>query len=209
MKIFIDKEEKEYAFSDEELESVEAILKKMEELIAKEGKVFTKISVDGEVLNDENRERILSLSPDNVKEISFDTANPRLLAGEALDELIKYLPKLREGASTVSELLSVGEYEKGYNLFAKVIDGINWFVKLLKTLPPVIGINYKNVYYEDMSVADAFSEFEKVMNELLGAFEERNDLRIAEVLKEKLSPVLQKWVEIAKVLKDYAEKPIN
>ncbi len=209
MKIFIDKEEKEYVFSDEELKSVETILKKMEELIAKEGKVFTKISVNGEILNDENRERILSLSPENIKEISFDTANPRLLAGEALDELIKYLPKLKEGASTVSELLSVGEYEKGYGLFAKVIDGINWFVKLLKTLPPVVGMNYKDIYYGEVSVADAFSEFERVMNELLGAFEEKNDLKIAEVLKEKLSPVLQEWIEVAKVLKDYTEKPIN
>ncbi len=209
MKIFIDKEEKDFDFSEDEFRNVETILKKMERLILKEGKVFTKIAVNGEVLNDENRERILSLSPDEVGEISFDTANPRELSIEALRELIKYLPKLKEGAESVSKLLSVGEYEKGYSLFAKVVDGINWFVKLLKTLPPVTGMNYNEINYNGKSVASAFSEFEKVMNTLLGAFEERDDAKIAKLLKEELSPVLDEWTKIAKVLKDYVEGPIN
>ncbi len=209
MKIFIDKEEKNYEFSEGELESVESVLKKLEKIILKEGKVFTKIQVDGEVLSDENRERLLSLKPEDVEELSFDTANPRKLAIEALKELLKYLPKLKEGAETVSQLLSVGEYEKAYGLFAKVIDGINWFVKLLKTLPPVTGMNYNEITYKGESVAKAFEGFEEVMNELLKAFEEKDDLKIAKILKERLSPVLEKWTDIAQVLKDYVEEPIN
>ncbi len=209
MKIFIDKEEKVFDFSEDELKSVETILKKMEELILKEGKVFTKISVNGEVLDDENRDRILSLSPEEVEQILLDTANPRELSIEALEELIKYLPKLREGAESVSELLSVGEYEKGYALFAKVVDGINWFVKLLKTLPPVTGIDYAKVSYKDKNVASAFLEFEEIMNALLRAFEEKDDAKIAKLLKEELSLVLDEWTKIAKVLKDHIEGPIN
>ncbi len=89
MRIFIDKEEKKYEFSEEELKNVESIIRKLEEMILKEGKVFTKIQVDGEILSDENRERLLSLSPEEIEEISFDTANPRKLSIEALEELLK------------------------------------------------------------------------------------------------------------------------
>ncbi len=103
----------------------------------------------------------------------------------------------------------MGEYEKAYNLFAKVIDGINWFVKLLKTLPPVTGMNYNDITYNGKSVAKAFEEFEQVMTRLLRAFEQRDDLAIAKILKEDLSPTLESWNGIAQVLKDYVEEPIN
>ncbi len=209
MRIFIDREEKVFDFSEDESKNVETILKKIEEFVSKEGKVFTRISVNGEVIDDENKDRILSLSPEKVEQILLDTANPRELSIEALEELIEYLPKLKEGTETVAKLLSVGEYEKGYALFAKVIDGINWFVKLLKTLPPVTGMNYSEINYKDSNVSSAFSYFERVMNSLLVAFEKKDDAKIATLLKDELSPVLDEWIEIAKILKDYVEGPIN
>lgn len=209
MKIIIDKKESQYKFSEENLKSVETVLKKLEEYVLKEGKVFTKIKVDGELLGDENRDRILSLGTDEVGEISLDTANPRKLSLEALDELIKYLPKLREGAQSISDLLMAGEYEKGYKLFSKVIEGINWFIKLLKTLPPVTGIDYNSIMYEGESVTSSFEEFEGIMNELLKAFEEKDDLKIANLLKERFSSVLDKWVKISEVLKNSINEPIN
>ena len=170
MRVFIDDKEVELG-TVEATEDIASIIKSFEEKILKEGKVFTQIKINNEIINDDNRDKFLSLNVSNINEISFKTANPRKLAIEALNELSKYLPKLREGALSVSSLISVGEYEKAYSLFSKVIEGINWFVKLMKTIPPVTGVKFSDIVYKGENVSVLFENFEGIMRDLLNAFE--------------------------------------
>ncbi len=97
----------------------------------------------------------------------------------------QYLPKLSEGLKEVIRLFDEGKDEEAVMMFATAIEGLEWFSvfqSALYLMEPCINPEETPV-------------FQKVMKELVNAWETHNFLLMSDILEFELLPLLDKNME--------------
>ncbi len=197
MRVFVDEEER----IDLEDMDVREILSKVEEDLRKGGKVISRIEIDGRPLGDR---RIEEIDSSKVKEISFFSKSVSELVLESLRDLQIYLPKLASGLKDIASLFRIGEFKRALALLPKAVEGIGWLIKVLEYTAILLGVEW-----ETLGDLDFRGERDKViakMGDLSKALEDRDFVRLSDLLAYEIAPAIDSWEAVARYLLSLAQQ---
>ncbi len=97
-----------------------------------EGEVITNVVLNGKELSLEEESDSLGSRLMEMNNLELQSADPRKLAFEGMEDAVKYLPFLIDGFSRVAMLLRVGNLKDAYEILPKAIEGLDWFVSLIR-----------------------------------------------------------------------------
>lgn len=71
---------------------------------------------------------------ERFEEIKFETQKINKLINETIKEAESYLPKLKAALNESAKLFRKKDYNKAYKLFNQLVDGIEWYLNILKSI---------------------------------------------------------------------------
>lgn len=197
VKVFVDEEER----IDLEDMEVGEIVSKVEEELKKSGRVIMKVELDGKPLGERKLEEV-DLS--KVREISFFSKSVAELVRESLTDLQVYLPRLAGGLKDIASLFRVGEFKRALSLLPKAVEGIGWLIKVFEYTALLLGVEWKNIEWIDFE-GERDSVIAK-MGEISKALEDRDFIRLSDILAYEVAPTVEDWGKIADYLLSLAQQ---
>ncbi|MCD6362791.1 MAG: hypothetical protein J7M13_02145 [Synergistetes bacterium] len=197
MKVFIDEEER----IDLEDLGIKEIVSRVEEEVKKSGRVVMKVEVDGRPV-DEKKLGEMDLS--GAREISFITKSVRDLVKESLGDLRLYLPKLVGGLKDIASLFRVGEFKKGLGLLPKAVEGLGWLIKVFEYTAVILGVEWSE--YKEIDFDKERDELIEKMSEISSVLEDRDFIRLSDLLAYEIAPTLERWEKVADYLLSLAQQ---
>ncbi len=197
MKVFIDEEER----IDLEDLGIKEIVSKVEEEVKKSGRVVMRVEVDGKPI-DEKKLGEMDLS--DAREIAFITKSVRDLVSESLNDLRIYLPKLVGGLKDIASLFRVGEFKKGLGLLPKAVEGLGWLIKVFEYTAVILGVEWSE--YKEVDFDRERDELIEKMGEISTALENRDFIRLSDLLAYEIAPTVERWEKLADYLLSLAQQ---
>ncbi len=191
MKVFIDEEER----IDLEDLGIKEIVSKVEEEVKKSGRVVMRVEVDGKPI-DEKKLGEMDLS--DAREIAFITKSVRDLVSESLNDLRIYLPKLVGGLKDIASLFRVGEFKKGLGLLPKAVEGLGWLIKVFEYTAVILGVEWNE--YKEIDFDRERDELIEKMGEISAALENKDFIRLSDLLAYEIAPTVERWKKLADYL---------
>lgn len=162
----------------------------MEEDITEDG-LIVEVKVDGELYSEsyEHQAREVDLSAAQKVEIATETK--KAFAQVFLKEAPDYIAQLEKGFSSAAGLLRAPEEEgDGYDMLAGSLETLRAFKSHLDNVRPVLGKG------DGAGESEHFwQRFGSLADEIMEAQEGSDTIAIADLLEDKMLPLLEEWRE--------------
>jgi len=109
---------------------------------------------------------------------------------------------------TAVDLQSGAEKEAMKNIQV-IVGTLESIVALLQVIKTTFSLDYNNIYFEDKSVEEFNKELREILNEMVGAMENKDTVLIADLIEYELSPRLERYIEILKLVAKEVNLEIN
>lgn len=109
---------------------------------------------------------------------------------------------------TTVDLQSGAEKEAMKNIQV-IIGTLESIVALLQVVKTTFSLDYNNIYFDNKSIEEFNKELKEILNEMVGAMENRDTVLIADLIEYELSPRLEKYIEILKLVAKEVNLEIN
>jgi len=112
------------------------------------------------------------------------------LLDEAIEDGMEYLPRLKDGLSEVAAMLQEGREGEGISLFIESIEGLEWFGTVLDA-----AACFRDTLVNDNDRDDLAARYRQILNDLLGAWENRDIVLIGDLLEFEIVPMIETFLE--------------
>ncbi len=136
------------------------------------------------------------------------TASREKVANQIYNIIVK-IPDMQELIkSTVVDLQSGEEKEsmKNIEIIAGTIESI---ISLLQVIKTTFSLDYNKIFYEEKSIAEFNKEIKDTLSEIVEAFENKDNVLIADLLEYEFLPRLERYVEILKLIAKEVNLEVN
>lgn len=165
---------------------------------AKDGRVITSLSVDGNEISDVDAFCAIS----GGQTIEFTSQAVRSLVNESAAEGTRYLSALMPGVSDIATKFERGEDDAAHRMLSDAVEGINWIFGIFEKICGITGITAESLK------AGKFSEdsehIKEALTEMNTAMEAGDGMKLAYIIRSKLAPVLEKfkgyWDEVVSTI---------
>jgi len=171
-----------------------------------EDRVITHVRVNGQdVVEDEN-----GLFPDMpsgaIDSLELKTELSRDMVFQGVSDAKTYLEKLIPGIEKAAELFRVGEETKAHDQYGLCMEGLNWLIQVLKGVQHIMGLDYREMAFNRVSVQSYIENLEHIVREMLTAQSDEDWVMLSDLLEYELSPILTGWKEILPLIEGAARK---
>lgn len=194
MKIFFDGE----PFTpSESVDGKKELLDEIETYLNREGKVYTKITVDGIELD---RRAFLRLR--GGMEARFETCKIQSLVEDSLLEGIAYIERLSDAVEKLAGEFERREIEKAQNNLASFAEGMSWIVNVMYKSQQILGVE------DDVLGGNsiAANELNSTLIDISNCVVDGRNTEIGLLLRQKVSPAIREFKTHFKKLLEYAGK---
>ena len=205
MKVFIDSKEGE----EEQEGNLKETLDKIKEELKEKNLVVTKVLVDGKeipLLQEVVwKERAVS----EIEKVEVSSANPRELTIAGVLDSLTILPKINESLREAVRLIQTGSQEKGLNLLAEALEGLNWFNVVIQGVEKVLGIELSSFSIKGVDLLKKREELVEVLRKALSSFQNRDFVNLGDLIEYELAPQIESWLEVIPDLIKEVDKKVS
>ncbi|PIU68749.1 MAG: hypothetical protein COS84_00615 [Armatimonadetes bacterium CG07_land_8_20_14_0_80_40_9] len=205
MKVFIDSKEGE----ERKEGNLKEALDKIKEELKEKNLVVTKVLVDGKeipLLQEVVwKERAVS----EIEKVEVSSANPRELTIAGVLDSLTILPKINESLREAVRLIQTGSQEKGLNLLAEALEGLNWFNVVIQGVEKVLGIELSSFSIKGVDLLKKREELVEVLRKALSSFQNRDFVNLGDLIEYELAPQIESWLEVIPDLIKEVDKKVS
>jgi hypothetical protein len=169
--------------------------------LAKDGRFIASLMVDGEKVeagSEGSTDRALA----QVSRLDVTTESSENPAREVLAEGCGYLGELHLFLLQTTKLYRSGDETKGREHFMELINGLEWFVKITSTVERLLNIDFSGTICAGRTLTESVDSFNRILLEIIVAQEQRDVVRLTDLLEYELAPQLELWLEIFTMLRN-------
>jgi len=205
MKVFIDSKEGE----ERKEGNLKEALDKIKEELKEKNLVVTKVLVDGKeipLLQEVVwKERAVS----EIEKVEVSSANPRELTIAGVLDSLTILPKINESLREAVRLIQTGSQEKGLNLLAEALEGLNWFNVVIQGVEKVLGIELSSFSIKGVDLLKKREELAEILRKALSSFQNRDFVNLGDLIEYELAPQIESWLEVIPDLIKEVDKKVS
>jgi len=149
-------------------------------------KVVLEVTVDGNVLPLEERDKFEQQSLQGVKRVDLKLENKLPIAIFALEEAKRLLPEFRGNLSDVSELLMAGQKHKAMSLFGNSLVLWRKVINFLRTVGVSYHINFNDIEFDGKKLEEKNLELLKTLQEIKAAIEREDIVSLSDLIEYEL-----------------------
>ena len=126
---------------------------------------------------------------------------------EPLEGAINYLDQVFLNKELISDALDDENYQKAWEEFENLILGIETLNELLNNIKNLLGLNYKELEYEDKKINSYIEDFNVFLkDDLMIAMENKDYVLVSDLINYELQTYLKEYQKIFIFLLDYVNK---
>ncbi len=140
----------------------------------------------------------------------FDNINiARNKVTEQIYKIINKIPDILKMIEVIYNDLQIGNEKHAMENMQILIETLESIISLLQLIKTTFSLNYKNIIYDDKSVEEYNIELTGILKELLEAMESNDTVLISDLIEYELSPRLEKYREVLKIISKEINIVIN
>ncbi len=170
------------------------IFGKLEADCRKNKRSIIKIKINGQKIEWSEKDYFMKESNEALERIEISTTPTEKLLGEAVEEFVRYVPRLSEGLNKVVGLMRSGKVQESLQLYAEAIEGLQWVTSVEENVLFYIqDAGSQNEQEKTSSQRNALnpSRYNGIFSELLDAQESKDWVWFADLLEYELIPLLE------------------
>ena len=168
----------------------------VDQVLAESGRIRTEIKVDGELVNDENAETLLSRPAGEVAELRIASQDAGDLARQTLMEAKTVLPEIKEAFEGVSYRMQAGKKEEAFEELQKTFMKWRDIIQLFHLVEGFLKIDYKVIFVGEKSIDDINSELLGLLNETRTAMMDADLVTLSDLLEYEIAPKIDDQMSI-------------
>jgi hypothetical protein len=169
------------------------LISHFEQEFEKKGEVICKVRVNDLPLNEAEEKKFGSTPIKYIQSFEIETENPGELIYDVLFKWKSELPTLIASADNISQKMRFNGLESSYLHFSQFIDACHFLVSSLASIRTLVGEN-SLVGVEEWT--DAEKLLWRCFDDLMAAFNSKNDTLIADIIEYDLAEALQTWLNL-------------
>ena len=166
-------------------------------------RVIVNITVDGVEIEDEDA--FFSLS--GGRDVRFVSQPIIDLVRESVAEGQRYIPALLKGLEGIATMIEENNETGARNAFSQAIDGINWLVGVFAKSCALLGVTSSGLASGDWD-KDA-GELNAALEEMVSVMESGRTMRMAYIIRERLSPAIEKFASYWSDIESQLDRPLQ
>ena len=160
MNVYIDNQKIDVQL--EEKDSLDIVIKTVENFLKNSGRVMFEIKVDGQDIGEIEAKDIST-----IEEVEFFTKSAGIIALESLQEMNDYIERLNAGVKLLVEELNNGDdKQKVSKMTLDAINGLEWVYNILCSIENISSINYGDIGFQK-----PFDRFQDILKDILESLE--------------------------------------
>jgi hypothetical protein len=189
--------------------SLGEIIDKLTDQKISQDRVITTVRVNGkELIEDEN-----GLFPDlpggEIESLELHTEQSLVMALRGIEDAKTYLDRLIEGVEKTVELFRIGEDTKSQDQYGLCLEGLNWFIQVLKGVGQVLELDYQSVLLNRVSIQSYIENLDHIIREMLTAQSDEDWVLLSDLLEYELLPAIQCWKDILPLIEETANDKVK
>lgn len=175
-------------------ESLRDVIKNIDEQMRQCGRVVTKISVNGLLINEKEEERLSSTKVADIDSIEVETEKQDQIFNTSLETTRNFIQGLKQAALLLSDNFRKHPAANERQVFVQAISDCQLLTEALMVLKPNLMVVHKTLTDEKWLAGE--KQFLQTLRELVAAYEAGDRTLVSDVLEYELSNTLDQWLEI-------------
>lgn len=170
------------------------VFEKLSQRVSGAGKVIIEVKMNGQPLTGGRQADYYKYPIEEIESIELQTADPQVLAGDALNSTEEHLKMLLRNTLRASELFRLGDILEANESYAKLIEGIRWLLKGISALTGMMKLDPNAVSYEGQTLRHFQDElFIPIFDNMYNAQQSEDWIALADILEYELNPAFGQW----------------
>jgi hypothetical protein len=170
-----------------------ALINHFEDEFEKKGEVICRVCINDLPLNEEEEKKFGNTPIKYIQSLEIETEDPNQLVIEVLQKWRSDLPSLIASADSIAQKMRFEGLEKTYSHFSQFIDACHLLVSSLASIRTLIG-DKSLVQIDEWSTAE--KQLWRCFDDLVSAFNTKNENLIADIIEYDLANALQTWLNL-------------
>lgn len=183
MNIYIDNSKLDFQIEIDD--TLDTIVKSVEEFAKNNGRVVVEVKVDGKDLGELENKGIAT-----IEDIEFFTKSGRIIALEAIQEMNAYIERLKNGSKQLVDEINNGDSGKISQMTLDAIDGLEWIYNILYSIENISTINYGEIGFQK-----TFDKYQDIIREILESLEDRDEMLLADLMEYEIPDIVEEIKE--------------
>ncbi len=174
-------------------ESLKEVIENIDKLMRQQGRVVTKISINGLLINEHDEVRLSETNVSDIHNIEVEIENENQIFNTSLGTTKQFLEQLKADAVMLADRFRKMPKPDERPCFVQVIGDCQLLTEALMALRPYLDISNDLIATKKWSESEA--QFLKTLRELVVAYEAGDRMLVSDVLEYELSNTLDQWLD--------------
>jgi hypothetical protein len=174
-------------------ESLKDIIDNIDRLMRQQGRVVTKISVNGLLMNEQDEMRLSATKVSDIHNIEVETENENQIFHTSLGTTKQFLSQLKADTVALAERFRKIPEADERHCFVQTMGDCQLLTEALVALRPYLGKSDDALAGKMWS--DSEAKFLNTLRELVAAYEVGDRMLVSDVLEYELSNTLDQWLD--------------
>ena len=183
MNIYIDNSKLDFQIEIDD--TLDTIVKSVEEFAKNNGRVVVEVKVDGKDLGELENKGIAT-----IEDIEFFTKSGRIIALEAIQEMNAYIERLKNGSKQLVDEINNGDGGKISQMTLDAIDGLEWIYNILYSIENISTINYTEIGFQK-----TFDKYQDIIRDILESLEDKDEMLLADLMEYEIPDIVEEIKE--------------
>lgn len=183
MNIYIDNSKLDFQIEIDD--TLDTIVKSVEEFAKNNGRVVVEVKVDGKDLGELENKGIAT-----IEDIEFFTKSGRIIALEAIQEMNGYIERLKNGSKQLVDEINNGDGGKISQMTLDAIDGLEWIYNILYSIENISTINYTEIGFQK-----TFEKYQDIIRDILESLEDKDEMLLADLMEYEIPDIVEEIKE--------------
>ncbi len=205
MKVFINGAEESQPYAGKTVGDV------LEEVIQSKvfgGTFICGLRLDSKDVDIDSRE-VRQVQVGTVNSLEIEVASLSGLISKNISNAEDYLQRFIPGIEKAADLFRSGNEQEASKFFINIIDGIEWFSRVVDTVLKVMGENSDSICFNRKSVVERKEQLLNLTSQMVTANKTRDWVLLADLLEYETLPYYKEWQSILPDLKQAGLEKIN
>jgi len=176
-------------------ESLKDIVREIEELLWKTGRVVCTVKVNGMCLSEEDESRLASSGLAEIESIEIAAQMPRLLVRDTIQSIVQLLPELTEASIQAADLFRQNKRREAQELLGRLLDGCRWFTDSLGLIKESAR-RWPDLGLDTQFFSQPEAQMKASTRDVLAALESKDLIQLADILEYDFSNSLGAWAKL-------------
>jgi hypothetical protein len=180
--------------------SLKAVFESLRKSASSRRRLVVSLTLDGEVLSRERQEALAGSTAAGYSLLEVRTIDPFQISLDTLAGLRAHSENLERAHREAAELVVAGEYQKALRKFDECFHGWDILVRAVCDVGNLTSADFKTLQAGGLPVETGIRKLQDALLRFRTAFELKDVVRIADIVRHELGPLIGEWTGILEAL---------